>query len=166
MIPMSTNRTATHRPNRYAGVCVTCGRHVAAQAGYLVGKSHRAATWEIAHLPGDCPRTDPVVHLILDDGYGFENDDNAAEAWLADQDAAMDAMVAESERIDAARAAADKAAIDDLAAATRPVSYTEVVARALRLYARDESLSAAERIAVDKLLADADSREPWVVYYP
>jgi len=51
--------TLTRKPNRYAGTCENCNRHVEANDGYLVGKSHRNGPWLIAHT--DCGASDATV---------------------------------------------------------------------------------------------------------
>lgn len=51
--------TITRKPNRYAGVCDFCEKHVGAGEGYLVGKNSAHGRWLIAH--NDCDANTAAV---------------------------------------------------------------------------------------------------------
>jgi Family of unknown function (DUF6011) len=44
----------THRPNKYAGLCVRCGAEVPEMAG-RIDKNAVTLKWDVSHLGGQCP---------------------------------------------------------------------------------------------------------------
>lgn len=55
--------TIVRKPNRYAGTCENCERHIGAGEGYLVGKNSRHGRWLIAHT--DCGEAEVEIRLHI-----------------------------------------------------------------------------------------------------
>lgn len=160
----ATTTNATRKPNRYGGPCADCGHHVEAAAGYVVGKASRNARWEIAHLPGECPivvtvpivpdapaaaTTHPAWYRPFDEASG-EDYGNWAEEQLAMSDWA-EAYPEEAAALEARRMAPTESG---------------VIRDALAEYARNESLTDAERGVIANLLAGATTGDVVFAYHP